>query len=141
MRRFEMSDTNSRRQFFKIAAAFGGMVLLMPSLTLAAEERRRAKPAAGAAAGGAGGDIALPLVKPGEGMAGSVHYQHDKKDVKDKALMIDRQGVPFAKQQCSGCMLFTPVGKKGADEVGKCTLFAGQLVKANGWCASFSKKA
>jgi hypothetical protein len=74
-------------------------------------------------------------------MAATLHYQHSYKDVKDKSLMVERQGVAWGKQQCSGCMLFTPVGKKGSDEVGKCALFAGQLVKSTGWCSSFSKKA
>lgn len=136
-----MSDSTSRRQFFKFAAAFGGLALLMPNLVQGAEERRRAgKPAdAGGAAGG--GDTALPLVKPGEGMAKNLNYHHDHKDIKDKSLMVERQGVPFEKQHCSGCMLFTAVGKKDGDEVGKCTLFSGQLVKAKGWCASYSKKA
>ncbi len=139
-----MSHSTSRRQFMQLFAAFGGLALLMPSLSQAAEERRRAKPdagGAGAAAGGGAGDLALPLVKPGEGMAASVHYVHDHKDLKDASLKVERQGLAFDKQHCKACMLFTGVGKKGSDEVGKCTLFAGQLVKANGWCASFSKKA
>lgn len=139
-----MSEMNStRRQFMKIAATFGSLAILMPSLTRAAEERRKAKPAdaAAPAAGGGEGDLALPLVKPGEGMAGSVNYQHNHKNIKDKSLKIERQGVAFDKQHCKACMLFTPVGKKAGEDVGKCTLFAGQLVKAEGWCASWSKKA
>lgn len=146
MRRVEMSDLNSssRRQFFKIAAAFGGLALLMPTLAKAAEERRRAKPAepaAGAAPAAGGGDTNLPLVKPGEGMAASLHYVHNHKDLKDKSLMVERQGVPFEKQHCAACMLFTPAGKKNGEEVGKCQLFAGQLVKGTGWCTSYTKKA
>jgi hypothetical protein len=135
-----MSEMNStRRQFMKIAATFGSLAVLMPTLTQAAEERRKAKPAESAA--GAGGDLDLPLVKPGVGMAAGVNYQHSQKDIKDKTLKVERQGVAFDKQHCNACMLFTGVGKKGADEVGKCTLFAGQLVKGQGWCASWSKKA
>jgi hypothetical protein len=144
-------SNSSRRQFFKTAAAFGGLALLMPALVQGAEERRRAAPAAGAggaapgaaAGAGAGGnaDLNLPLVKPGEGMAASLHYQHNHKDIKDKSLMVERQGVPFDKQHCAVCMLYTPVGKKNGEDVGKCALFAGQLVKATGWCTSFSKKA
>jgi hypothetical protein len=146
LKEIAMSQSNtSRRQFFKTAAAFGGLALLMPALVQGAEERRRAAPAAGGAApdaaAGGNADLNLPLVKPGEGMAATLHYQHTHKDIKDKSLMVERQGVPFDKQHCSGCMLFTAVGKKGSDEVGKCALFAGQLVKATGWCTSFSKKA
>lgn len=128
--------TNSRRNFFKVAAV-SGLSLLAVSSIAQAEEKRRAKPAAG----GGNADLDLPLVEPGKGMAASLNYQHSHADVKDKALKVDRQGLPFEKQLCSGCMLYTAVGKKGKDEVGKCTLFANQLVKANGWCASFSKKA
>lgn len=131
----------TRRNFFKVAALSGVSLLAMSSI-VSAEEKRRAKPAEGSAdAGGAKGDLDLPLVTPGQGMAASVNYHHNQADVKDKALKVERQGLPFEKQHCSGCMLFTAVGKKGKDEVGKCTLFANQLVNANGWCASFSKKA
>lgn len=127
--------SNSRRNFFKVAAVSGFSLLAMTSL-VNAQEKRRAKPAAG----GGGGDTDLPLVVPGQGMAASVNYQHSHADIKDKSLKVERQGLPFEKQQCSACMLYTAVGKKGKDEVGKCTLFANQLVKANGWCASFAKK-
>lgn len=134
-----MSEQNSRRQFMKLALGVSGIALLTPNLMAAEERRRGGGGAAGAAAGG--GDTALPLVKPGEGMAASVKYVHDNKDVKDASLKTDRQGTPFAKQNCAGCMLYTKVGMKDGSEVGKCTLFAGQLVKGQGWCASWSKKA
>ena len=51
---------------------------------LGAEERRAKKPGADAAKGG--GDLALPLVKPGEGMAKSVNYVEKKADLKDDKL-------------------------------------------------------
>lgn len=133
-----MSQINSRRQFVKLVLGASGIALLAPKAVFGAEGRRRTAPAAGAAPA-AGGE--LPLVKPGEGMAASVHYVHNKNDLKDASLKVDRQGTPFAKQGCATCMLFTPDGKQGGEAVGKCTLFNGQHVKATGWCASWSKKA
>jgi hypothetical protein len=127
---------SSRREFFKIAA-ISGVSLLALSSVAQAEKRRAAKPAAG----GATGDAALPWVKPGEGMAASVNYQEKHSAVKDAALKVDRQGVKFADQKCTGCMLYTSIGKKDGVEAGKCTLFANQLVKGEGWCSSWSKKA
>lgn len=128
----------------KIALGVGGLLAFSPSL-MAAEERRKAQPAggagAGSAAGGAGGDLALPMVKPGEGMAANLKYVHNNKDVKDASLKVERQGTPFAQQHCKNCMLYTKVGNKAGSEVGKCTLFNGMLVKSEGWCQSWSKKA
>lgn len=128
---------NSRRQFIKVAAVGGASLMVLNSVAQAEEKRRAAKPAEG-------GDKkeSLSFVKPGEGMAASVNYQEDpEKMIKDAALKVDRQGVKFANQKCSGCMLYTSEGKKDGVEAGKCTLFANKLVKGNGWCASWSKKA
>lgn len=126
---------NSRRSFVKIALTAVGAALLMPSFG-SAQEKRRAKPGAGG-----GGDLGLPYVEPGKGMAASVNYQFDHSAVKDAALKVDRGGVKFADQHCANCMLYTKVGMKDGGEVGKCTLFAGQLVKGTAWCSSWSKKA
>ncbi len=94
-----------------------------------AEEKRR-----GGAKAAAPGEKSF--VKPGEGMAASVKYVEDIKDWKDAALKIDRQGVKWGQQHCENCALYT----KDDATSGKCTLFSGQHVKANGICASWSKK-
>jgi hypothetical protein len=134
---------NSRRGFFKQAAALVGAAVLVPITGMAANERRgggnAAAPAA-PAAGGGGADLNLPLVEPGKGMAASLNYHYKNTDVKDAALKIERQGTPFAGQHCGSCMLYTKVGNKSGGEVGKCQLFQGQLVKSTGWCASWNKK-
>ncbi len=130
-----MSQQDSRRQLFKIALGISGLALLAPK-SLFAEEKRRAKPGAAG-----GGDLALPLVEPGKGMAANMNYQHSQAGVKDAAMKVERQGVPFAGQYCNKCMLYSSVGKKDGAEVGKCTLFTGQLVKGEGWCSSWAKKA
>jgi len=133
-----MSQCNSRRQFVKLALGVSGLAFLSPNV-FGEERRRTAKP--GAAGAAAGGDLALPLVKPGEGMAASLNYHHKNTDIKDAALKVDRAGTPFAQQTCSKCMLYTKAGMKAGEEVGKCTLFAGMLVKGSGWCTSWAKKA
>lgn len=124
-------SSNSRRDFIKIAAGLAGLALLMPKSVLAEGGRGGAAPA--------GGD--LPLVEPGKGMAVGVNYVAKNSDVKDAKLKVDRAGVPFAKQTCAGCALYTAAGKKGGADVGKCAIFANQLVKGEGWCSSWSKKA
>ena len=114
----------SRRQFFaKTLSAAAGLIVapqllqnLFSSQALAAD---------------------CPAVVVGQGMAASVNYAEDKKKVK-KDLQIDRMGVPFAKQNCASCGLYTanPDGKAG-----KCALFAGQCVKPASWCGSWNKKS
>jgi hypothetical protein len=61
--------------------------------------------------------------------------------VKDKALKVERSGVPFEKQMCNGCGFYTKVGNKNGKEVGKCQIFPGQLVESTAWCSSWNKKA
>jgi len=132
---------NSRRGFFKQAAALVGAAVLAPVTGFAANDRRGGGDTAAAPAAGGGADLNLPLVEPGKGLAASMNYHFKGSEVKDAKLKIERQGVPFSGQHCSTCMLFTAVGKKGGTEVGKCQLFQGQLVKATGWCSSWNKKA
>lgn len=132
---------NSRRQFVqKVVAVIGTAYLTGVSQSaLAEEERRRPKKDAG---GGAAGDAGLPLVDPAnDPMAKSVNYVEKHADLKKPELKTERQGVKFEGQYCKGCQLYTAAGKKGSADVGKCTLFSGKLVKADGWCASWSKKA
>lgn len=128
-----MSQLDSRRSFLTMLGLTG--IALLGSQKLFAEEKRRAKKP------GAGGDAGLPLVEPGKGMAANMNYQHKHSDVKSADLKIVRSGVPFDKQYCDGCMLYASAGKQGGEDVGKCTLFAGQVVKAKGWCSSWAKKA
>lgn len=130
----------NRRDFFKKSLVVMGAGLVLPSLLAsvvqAEEPRRRTR---GGEAGGKPGEV--PLVKPGVGMAVSLNYVEDHKDIKDAKLKTERSGVPFEKQLCSGCMLYTKEKGSGGEEVGKCQLFAGQHVKGKGWCTSWAKKA
>lgn len=80
------------------------------------------------------------FVTPGKGMASSVNYVEKHSDIKDAKLKTTRMGVPFEGQSCSNCMLYKKTGDKDGKEYGTCTLFQGQVVKGEAWCASWSKK-
>ncbi len=136
---------SSRRGFFKQLSMWVAAGLVLPSIfgtkASAAEERRRPRPGAdgaggAAAAGGADG----PLATPGQGIAASLNYVHDKKTIKDAKVKTERQSVAWDKQNCSNCLMYTKLGNKGGEEVGKCQLISDGNVKAQGWCNSWAKK-
>ena len=131
----------SRRQFFVGAVSLLSFGLL--SSVVNAEEKRRSRPAAGAAAGGAAasGPLADPMVDPKDPTAQAMSYVEKKSDLKKAELKVERQGVSFDKQQCSGCGFYKEVGTKDGGKVGTCTIFSGKLVKAEAWCSSWNKKA
>lgn len=140
-----MEQNSSRRRFFVHVGQMLGLAAVAPTLLSSkvfAEERRRARPAEGGAAPAAGGgDLNLPMVEPGKGSAGPVNYHFKHSDVKDAALKVERGGVPFEKQFCTGCSFYTKAGNKGGEEVGKCQIFPNQLVKGTAWCSTWTKKA
>jgi len=127
--------SQSRREFFKhlVVGAGAAMAAQTVASVSMAQGRRR-----GGDAGSSGGE--LPLVAPGQGMAASVNYVHRTADIKDAKLKVDRQGVKFLDQNCTNCILYAKHGTLGGEEVGKCQLFANQLVKGPGWCTSWAKK-
>lgn len=135
----------SRRLFFsKVsgALAVGALAKLLPT-SVFAEERRRARPAAGgdkAAATGTG-PLSQPLVDPASDVAKAVKYVHNKADIKDAAVKVERMGVAFDKQFCNNCSFYKEVGSKEGGKVGTCTIFAQKLVKSEGFCTSWNKKA
>ncbi len=114
----------SRREFFKQALGVAGAAVAAPVIL------KSLWPAIAQAQG------APKFVVPGQGMAASVNYSENKKSV-PKDLAIERNGVKFANQTCSGCVLFT---KNAGDANGKCALFPNEQVKATSWCKSWSKK-
>lgn len=124
----------ARRDFFKKALFGAGAAVATLGLPQVVLGQRRPR----------GGDAAkaeLKLVTPGQGMAASVNYVHKASDIKDSKIMLDRQGVKFKDQNCTNCILYTKHGMQGGEEVGKCQLFANELVKGSGWCTSWAKKA
>lgn len=131
---------SSKRSFLQVLAAAVGLGLVFNQFQLSqAEEKRRAKKEDDKKSGGA--DLDLPMVKMGEGMAASLNYVDKKSALKNESLKSERTGVKWDQQFCEGCLLFTAVGKKGSDSLGKCQLFQGHLVNAKGWCNSWAKKA
>jgi len=141
-----MDPQNSRRRFFVHMGQMLGLAAIAPALfssKVFAEEKRRARPAEGGAAPAAGGgkEIDLPMVEPGKGQAAAVSYSLKHADVKDAALKVERGGVAFDKQFCTGCNFYKKVGDKNGGEVGTCQIFPGQLVKGTAWCSTWTKKA
>jgi hypothetical protein len=116
----------------RLAQLLGGISVLK-----AVQAFGEQKKGGGAAAAGA----APKPVEAGVGTALALKYVDDVAKVSDKTLKVDRQGVPFAKQNCAGCMLYKKTNAKiGGKEYGECALFPGQVVNAAGWCTSWSKK-
>lgn len=145
-----MDNKSSRRQFFTRAGQVLGIALIAPSVfssSVFAEERRRPRPTEGAAAGGAapgaggGAGLSKPWVDVKSDQAKAVNYSLKHSDVKKAELKTERGGVAFDKQFCSGCTFFAAAGKKDGKDGGNCTVLSGNLVPADAWCASWSKKA
>lgn len=67
----------------------------------------------------------LPLLSEQDPAAKAVHYVEDASRAKGAASGAD----------CSNCSIYSAAG--GASQ-GTCTLFPGKLVKAAGWCSSWS---
>lgn len=123
-----MENTNtSRRRFFAQLIGMTGVIAIAPALlklssASAQEKRRSAAPAAG---GGA-----APLVDAKDPVAKAVKYAEDYKK------------VPEAKgNHCATCGFYKKTETRGGKEVGTCTIFAGKVVLADAWCASWNKKA
>lgn len=120
-------DKMNRRHFFTKIAQITGVALVAPTVinsvfssSANAQEKRR-----GGGAAVAGG-CSLPLVEPGKGTAAAVKYVHKTAD---------------AAKKCSNCSFYAKKETCKGEEVGTCTIFAGQLVKSEGFCSSWNKKA
>jgi hypothetical protein len=66
----------------------------------------------------------LPLLGEQEPAAKAVHYVEDASRAKDAS----------SGASCSNCSIYSAAG----DTQGSCTLFKDKLVKAAGWCSSWS---
>ncbi len=133
-----MSADSSRRDLLKKMAGVGAAVVLAPAFienVMAADKKADAK--AGKKACGA-----EPAVDPKEAAAVPLKYVENSTDVKDKALMIERQGTKWGDQYCWNCTLF--LGKKcdiGGKAHGACGVFPGKVVSSGGWCTTWNLKA
>ena len=79
----------------------------------------------------------LPKLAEDDPMAIGVGYKHDATEI-DTVKYPKRAGEEGAKQLCENCVLYS--AEKDA-EWGKCTIFAGKLVNAKGWCTACAPKA
>ena len=124
----------NRRNFIKSALTVAGAVALFPQLAQS-EERRRGGGATAAAAG-------LTLVDPKDPQAKALNYAHEHKDIKDKALQTERNGVTWTDQKCQGCTFYQKdkEGKASGKTAAPCQLLANKAVTATGWCSSWAKK-
>jgi hypothetical protein len=123
-----MENTNtSRRRFFAQLLGMTGVVAIAPALlkltSANAQEKRRS--AAPAASGGA-----MPMVDLKDPAAKAVKYVEDAK-----------QSPESKGNHCGTCGFYKKTEMRAGKEVGTCTIFAGKLVHAEGWCASWNKKA
>ncbi len=127
----------NRRSFFQTFLTTIGAVTVFSTLAQA-EERRRG----GGAAGAAGAE---KLVDPKDPAAKSVNYVHNKKDIKDKALQTDRNGVKYPQQFCNNCAFYTKEKESVVDKLkaAPCQMpfAAGRVVANEGWCTSWAKRA
>jgi hypothetical protein len=93
------------------------LALAMSLAPLTVPESRAAAPDAGGSA--------LPLLVESDPAAKMLHYVQDAR----------RASGATGGASCESCSLYS--GASGADR-GACTLFPGKLVKAAGWCTSWS---
>lgn len=126
----------NRRSFIQTALTITGALALLPIITHA-EERRRGGGAAPAATGGA-----LVLIDPKDPQAKALSYAHEHKDIKDKALQTERNGVKWADQKCQNCNFYAKdkEGKASGKTAAPCQLLANKAVASTGWCTTWAKK-
>ena len=123
----------NRRQLLTSIVTATGVAALLP--VIARAERKRE---AGGAAGGA------QLVDPKDAQAKAVSYGHAHKDITDKKIQTERQGVKWADQKCQNCAFYdaTKETTAGGLKAGPCQMpfAAGKVVSQTGWCTSWAKK-
>ena len=126
----------NRRSFIQLALSTAGALTLIPILVKAEERRRGGGTTPAAAAAG------LVLIDPKDPQAKALSYQHEHKDIKDKALQTDRNGVKWADQHCQNCNFYQKdkEGKASGKTAAPCQLLAGKAVASTGWCTTWAKK-
>jgi len=74
-----------------------------------------------------------PHLAENDPTAKALNYRHDAK----AAPRVDKQGVAAKDQFCHNCNLIQAT----SGDWRPCQIFPGKAVNANGWCASWTKKA
>ncbi|WII70869.1 high-potential iron-sulfur protein [Bdellovibrio sp. 22V] len=124
-----MDNKMNRRSFFSTVAKLAGVAVVAPAaLTAVFSSSAHAQKKRGGAAPAAGN--AMPMVDPNDSVAKAVKYIEDHKK------------APEAKgNHCATCGFYAKKETRNGKEAGTCTIFAGKLVYADAWCASWNKKA
>lgn len=107
-----------------------------PAAPAAPAEAAPAAPAEAAPAANAGMPEGLPALEESDPTASSLGYSQDASKV-DVAKYPKKGEANGAQQKCDSCALYQTANNP---EWGKCTIFAGKLVKNGGWCNSWSPK-
>ena len=81
--------------------------------------------------------VDLKFVGDSDPTAKALHYAPDA----TKATRVVKMGVEAKDQFCKGCQFYTKAGDIAGQEAGKCLMIPGGLVNANGWCATWTKRA
>lgn len=79
------------------------------------------------------------LVPDTDPVAKALNYTHDAS--KATLRTKEKMGIAAKDQLCSNCSFFIADGELDGAKVGKCTMITTGLVKAGGWCNSWTKKA
>lgn len=122
----------NRRELLISLAAVTGIATVFPTLVKA--ERKRGETASA-------GPV---LVDPKDPQAKAVNYAAKHKDITDKALQAERNGVKWADQTCLNCAFYdkTKEVTVGGVKAGPCLMpfAAGKVVAQAGWCSTWAKK-
>jgi hypothetical protein len=126
----------NRRSFIQTAITITGAIALFPAIARSEERRRGGGAAPAAAAAG------LVLVDPKDPQAKALSYVHEHKDIKDKALQTERNGVKWTDQKCNNCNFYQKdkEGKASGKTAAPCQLLANKAVASTGWCTTWAKK-
>jgi hypothetical protein len=130
---------SNRRDLLKKAAIGGSMLAGLNLAACTKSDNKTAETGAKAdpAPNGGGSEAAgLEYVKPDNSTAKALGYVEDATALEEGARP-DKGATKGADQFCTNCQFYTEVDGNG----GKCSLFPGKLVKARGWCRSWSLKA
>jgi hypothetical protein len=130
----------SRRELLR-NTVFSGAALAAASLITSCTKSEEKKPAAPAAntldepVEPAATD--LPYVDPASNKAKALRYVENASEAPAE-VKVDKGETKAADQNCTNCQFYSDDNGNGG---GKCALFPGKLVKAEGWCVSWSLKA
>lgn len=137
----------NRRQFFNQLTQFVGLIFSssLISKAFSTNSAHASGPSADSSS-----SASWELVTPGSpGMATNLKYYHTigdfEKNVKDDKLKVERNGVPFKKQNCANCAQYQTAKKsiKNGEEVAPCNMFMNpppaKAVKSTGFCIVWSR--